>query len=66
MQGDSGGPFWQYDMGRAVIAAVFIDANGDSNSPPGQLCEPHSKSYRVGAMRIDWDIDWIKNVTKLN
>ena len=61
-QGDSGGPVWQYQMGRAVIVGVYSSNEGDDFLD----CSTASDYYNNLAIFVDQAIDWIKNVTQLN
>ena len=68
-QGDNGGPVWQYDLGRAVIVGVFTRTGNDTKGcEPVPMPEVPGTGHTITTMAnwVDQEIDWIKDVTKLN
>ena len=62
LQGDSGSPVWQYNMGRAVVFAV--ESGGIKDERTG--CDSDSFKLPSRAMWVDREMDWVKNVTQLS
>ena len=65
-QGDSGGPIWQYQRGRAIVVGV-MSTLFDMNSTT--RCQKdvtnNMKDFPAFIAWVPLHIDWIKNVTKL-
>ena len=65
MQGDSGAPVWQYQMGRAVIVGVVSSNRHDNIWTDCQLDPGYGVPWSYSTY-VDQAIDWIENCTKLN
>ena len=59
MQGDSGGPVWTFDQGRAVLLGVLSVGNVEGDSCTSE------EGFAIYT-RISEFIPWIKEVTKLD
>ena len=72
-KGDSGGPLWQYYMGRAVIIGVASQVLVNVNECEGyaEIVYPPGSTQTVNLSiskftRVSKHIDWIISVTQLH